>query len=354
MMTAPVAAAIDEHLRRDGALSIADYMTLCAEAYYARGTTIGGGGDFITAPEISQTFGEVLGLWCAVTWRQMGAPRPVHLVECGPGRGTLMADVVRAARQVPEFIAAAQIHLVERSAALKAQQRQALSDMAVQWHDDLDRLPDGPLILIANEFLDALPIRQFQRTAEGWAERVIVRDRDGRLAFSARPVADAPVPIGLAATAEMGAIFERSAAVECFAAALAARLKKHGGAALLIDYGHGESALGETLQAVKAHRYHDVLTDPGEADLTAHVDFAAVARAARQAGAAVLGAVDQGPWLRRLGIGVRQVQLARGKSAAQARAIEQGVQRLTDPHGMGLLFKVMAIAHPTLTSLEGF
>ncbi|MDX2144485.1 MAG: SAM-dependent methyltransferase, partial [Rhodospirillaceae bacterium] len=219
---------------------------------------------------------------------------------------------------------------------------------------DLSAVPTGPMILVANEFLDALPTRQFQRTAEGWAERVIVPAPDGSLAFATRAVNDAPVPIALAATAEIGAVFERSDAVDTFTRALARRLVSDGGAALVIDYGHAVTSLGDTLQAVKAHRYHDVLIDSGEADITVHVDFAAVAQAARSQGAAVFGPVEQGVWLRRLGIAVRQLQLAQGKTADQANTLAQGVRRLTDPHGMGLLFKVMAIAHPALTSLEGF
>jgi SAM-dependent MidA family methyltransferase len=210
------------------------------------------------------------------------------------------------------------------------------------------------MILIANEFLDALPIRQFQRTATGWTERLIAIRADRRLTFSSRVTTNAPVPIALAAEAEIGAIFEHSEARERFVSRLAARLVHEGGAALLIDYGHSQPALGDTLQAIKAHRYHDVLAAPGSADLTAHVDFAAVAATARAAGASVWGPIEQGIWLRRLGIAVRQMQLAQGKPADVAKGIEQGIRRLTDPHGMGLLFKVMAIAHPALLVLEGF
>jgi SAM-dependent MidA family methyltransferase len=246
--------AIHDRIAQNGFVTVAEYMNLCAEAYYARGNVFGREGDFVTAPEISQAFGEIIGLWCAVTWRQMGQPDAFRFVECGPGRGTLIADALRATKRIAGFHAAAEMHLVERSEGLRAAQCETLGDIAVQWHAELSTVPAGPMIVIANEFLDALPIRQFQHTAEGWTERVIVRSLEGSLAFSTRSVNDAPVPIALAATAEIGAVFERSDAVVGFTRALAARLAAQGGAGLLIDYGHAASALGETLQAVKAHR----------------------------------------------------------------------------------------------------
>lgn len=351
-MTLP--ARLRERIKREGFITVADYMNAANEAYYAKGDVFGREGDFITAPEISQTFGEIVGLWCAVTWQSMGAPNPFRLIECGPGRGTLMADVLRAAQKVPGFLDAAEIHLVERSPALRAMQREKLKDFHVSWHDAFDAVPLGPSITVANEFLDALPIRQFQRTADGWAERVVKLSADDGFAFAAHAVDNAPVPIPLAANADIGAVFERSDAVTEAVSAMASRVTRDGGAALLIDYGHAQFALGETLQAVKNHKYHPVLEAPGEADLTAHVDFAHVNTTARLHGARVFGPVEQGAWLRGLGIGVRQIQLAQGKPPDVAREIEQGVRRLTDPHGMGVLFKVMALAHPALTRLEGF
>jgi NADH dehydrogenase [ubiquinone] 1 alpha subcomplex assembly factor 7 len=352
--TAELDAVLRERIGRVGFVTVAEYMAAVSAIYYARGEAFGRGGDFVTAPEISQAFGEIVGLWCAVTWRQMGEPRPFALVECGPGRGTLMADALRAARQVPGFVATAAVHLVERSPALRERQRTVLQDHRPQWHDDIAAVPAGPAIFIGNEFLDALPVRQFQLTTDGWAERVIVLAPDGRLGFATRATASAPVPIALAATAKPGAIFERSEAVADVVGAVAERLVRHGGAALFIDYGHSAAALGETLQAVKHHAYHPVLEAPGTADITAHVDFAAVAAAARARGARVFGPVEQGVWLRRLGIGVRQVQLARGKPGDVARTVEQGIRRLTEPHGMGALFKAIALAHPGLAHLEGF
>lgn len=348
------AAEIRARIARDGHITVADYMDLALTAYYARGDVFGRGGDFITAPEISQAFGELIGLWCAVTWQQMGRPGTFKLIECGPGRGTLMADVLRAAKNVAGFIPAAEIHLVERSAALRDIQRTALNDHAVTWHDDLEAVPHGPQIILANEFLDALPVRQFQRTQSGWAERVIKTDTSGALMFAVMPIENAPVPIPLAVNAEIGAIFERSEVVTAVVEAMSRRIMAHGGAALVIDYGHAATALGETLQAVKSHKYAEILAAPGEADVTAHVDFGHVKTTARSAGALVHGPVEQGLWLKRLGIGVRQVQLAKDKTPEVARAIEQGVRRLIEPHGLGVLFKVMALAHPALKDLEGF
>ncbi|MSO96775.1 MAG: class I SAM-dependent methyltransferase [Rhodospirillaceae bacterium] len=349
-----LAAALRERIRREGFITVADYMDAVAAAYYARGDVFGQDGDFITAPEISQTFGEIIGLWCAVTWQKMGKPDPLYLIECGPGRGTLMADALRAAKGVAGFAAAVQIHLVERSPALRNLQREKLKDWAIRWAEDIADLPPGPSIVIANEFLDALPIRQFQRTPDGWAERVIELGPHDDFVFNTRALGDAPVPIALAATAEIGAMFETSNVVAAFVTKASQRIASHGGAALLIDYGHTAQALGDTLQAVKQHTYHNVLEAPGSADITAHVDFTAVAAMARKFGATVHGPVEQGTWLRQLGIGVRQVQLAKGKPVDVAQRIEQGVRRLTEPHGMGVLFKVMAIANPKLPSLDGF
>ncbi|MBL8642400.1 MAG: SAM-dependent methyltransferase [Rhodospirillaceae bacterium] len=357
--TAHLAAHLREEIRRAGFISVAAYMDMIAAGYYARGDVFGVKGDFTTAPEISQAFGEIIGLWCAVTWQQMGKPHPFRLIECGPGRGTLMADLLRAANQVPEFTAAAEIHLVERSEALRAVQKRTLGKGSITphniiWHDDFSTTPSGPCLVICNEFLDALPIRQFQRTAHGWAERVVELDGGGQFRFGTQPVDNAPIPIPIAMAAEVGAVFEYSEAVAGFVGAVAQRVVRDGGAALLIDYGHTVSAAGDTLQAVKQHQYVPVLQNPGSADLTAHVDFAAVKNAGRTHGANVFGPVEQGTWLKQLGIGVRQVQLARGKPPEVARTVEEGVRRLTEPHGMGALFKVIALTHPGLPMLEGF
>lgn len=350
----PLADSLRARIQRDGFITVADYMSAVADAYYAQGDVFGVKGDFTTAPEISQTFGEMIGLWCAVTWQQMGQPNPFRLIECGPGRGTLMADALRAGKQVPGFVESAEIHLVERSAALRAMQRDKLKAYHVEWHTQFDDIPSGPAIIIGNEFLDALPIRQFQRTENGWAERIVKVDANGAFVFDTHLIDSVPIPIPVAAHADVGAIFETSDAVRDIVSMISTRIVRDGGAALLIDYGHVESALGETLQAIKQHRYFPVLEAPGAADITAHVDFAHVKTVAKIHGAAVFGPIEQGIWLRGLGIGVRHMQLARGKPSDVAHSIDQGVRRLTDPHGMGVLFKVIALANPELTHMEGF
>ncbi len=352
---------LKERIRREGPISVADYIEACADAYYATGEVFGAGGDFITAPEISQTFGEIVGLWCAVTWQALGAPKTFRLIECGPGRGTLMADALRAASRVPGFTDAARIHLVERSPKLREKQRAALKGALVTWHDDIEEVPAGLAVVVANEFLDALPIRQWEKTERGWIERAVDAAPDGTLHFtlgnssSARSAArDLDIPLTVSADAAPGAIFETSPATLDWTRRLAARLTEHGGAALVIDYGHTKTAIGDTLQAVKAHRYHSPLADPGEADITAHVDFEAVATAAREMGAKVFGPTPQGAWLTRLGVTVRGAQLAAGKDELKAREIRGGVERLIAPEGMGLLFKALAFTNPALEACEGF
>jgi len=344
-----IADKLAERIRRDGPISVADYMDAVTAAYYARGDVFGTDGDFTTAPEISQTFGELIGLWCAVVWQNMGSPSPFRLVECGPGRGTLMQDLLRAAGRVPGFATAADIHFVERSAALRQRQRDTLNAHKVTWHGDISNVPPGSMLLVGNEFLDALPIHQFEMTAEGWRERRVGIDDIGSLKFVLAPGAPAQ-----ALPADVGAVFETSPAVSGFTAAVASRLARDGGAALLIDYGYQATALGDTLQAVKKHKPCGVFETPGEADLTAHVNFAAVAATARQAGAKAFGPVAQGAWLNSLGIKLRGVQLTKGKPAETVKAVEAGIRRLTEPDAMGLLFKVIALAHPALATPDGF
>lgn len=345
-------ARLQNRIRQDGPITVAEFMNAVAETYYGRGDVFGAEGDFTTAPEISQTFGELIGLWSAVAWQAIGAPKPCRLIECGPGRGTLIADALRAAQHVPGFSDAVDVHLVERSAALAKMQRETLSGQKVTWHKSVEECPEGPMILLANEFLDALPVRQFEKTKEGWQERCVGLNTSGQFQFTLRPPEGHTPHERIAAS--IGDIYETSPAVSDFVATVAERIVRHGGAALFIDYGHKTSAAGETLQAVKRHKPHPVLSAVGTADLTAHVDFEAAAKAARAAGAHVLGPTEQGLWLKSLGIGVRGALLARGKPAGVAKDIETGIRRLTEPDGMGVLFKVMAITQPGLALLEGF
>jgi len=362
-------AILAARIRVEGPLRLDRFMAAAlsdpAHGYYSRAEPFGAAGDFITAPEISQCFGELLGLWAAVVWQAMGRPARVLLVELGPGRGTLIADALRAVGQAaPDFAAALALHLVETSHRLRGIQRQALAQAAAgaraTWHDAIETLPPGPAILLANELFDALPIRQFQRGANGWAERCVDLDPAAeasadagapRFRFVLRPVAAADMPaLGPAhRDAPDGAIVEVNEASRALAAAIAARLAAQGGAALLLDYGPMRSAPGDSLQALRRHAPHPPLADPGEADLTAHVDFEDLARAARAAGGRVFGPVPQGRFLLRLGLGERAAALARAASERQRDAIESGARRLLDPRGMGALFKAMAICHPALT-----
>lgn len=341
-----------ERIRRNGPIPVAAYMNMVAKEYYSRGRVFGHEGDFITAPEINQTFGELIGLWCAVTWENMGKPSQCYLVECGPGRGTLMADALRAAGLVPGFMDAIDVHLIEQSESLKTIQRETLKGYKITWHETFDTCPDGSLIVIGNEFLDALPIQQFEKTDAGWMERCVDIDDANQFQFTLRELSDAD--LNIPAGADVGAIYETSPDIKKFITNLTARIVNYGGAALFIDYGHKNSALGETLQAVKRHQPYPVLKSPGTADITAHVDFEVVAQAAQSAGAHIFGPIEQGIWLKRLGIGVRAAQLAQNKAQDVARNIEAGIRRLTEPDAMGALFKVIAIAHPNLPPPEGF
>ena len=315
------------------------FMARANTAYYAAQDPFA---DFTTAPEISQVFGELLGLWAAMQWQAMGAPSPVILAEAGPGRGTLMADALRAIRRmVPDFAAALQLHLVENSPRLRTVQAAKLP--GATWHDTLDTLPPGPLLLLANEFLDALPIRQFVRRGSGWAERYVA---DG--AFTEQPAA------ALDRAADDGEVVEVDEVAITLTTALAERIAAQGGAALFIDYGPATSAPGDSLQALRGGTAANPLADPGSADLTAHVDFAALAQAARSVGAAVHGPLPQGLFLARLGLFQRTGALARTQQPATASRLLESAKRLAEPDQMGRLFKVLAVCHPALPLPAGF
>jgi len=352
-----IAAAI----RQAGPISVATYMAAALgdpeHGYYTRRQPIGLSGDFITAPEVSQIFGELLGLWCAATWELMGRPPRAVLVELGPGRGTLMADALRAMAAVPAMCAAVEIHLVETSPTLRAVQAETLRGIPVRWCERLAEVPDAPLLLLANELFDALAVRQFQRGLTGWHERLIALTADGagfRFVLSplAVPESGMGAPVSVAG-APLQSIVEVCPGGLALAQEIGERVARAGGAALIVDYGTATTRLHETLQAVRRHGSHPVLAAPGEADLAAHVDFGALAAAARRAGAITLGPIEQGVFFGALGIAERLTALERGATPAQRAALRSGAARLTDPGQMGSLFKVLAIAHPALTDLPG-
>ncbi len=358
----PLAQALARRIAVAGPLTIADFM---AEAlghprhgYYATRDPLGAQGDFITAPEVSQIFGELIGVWCAAEWEALGRPAPIHLVELGPGRGTLMADLLRALRGAPALRGVLRLHLVETSPALRDKQKQTLAAANPIWHDTIATLPEGAVLLIANEFLDALPIRQFVRQATGWHERRVGLATDGHhlsLVLDSAPsiTGAALVPPSLR-DAAIGLCVEVRPAALSLAAALGERLARQGGAALFIDYGYWPSACGDTLQAVRHHRPHAILADPGAADLTAHVDFAAFGAAAEEAGAHAWGPVAQRDFLVRLGYAERHARLLANATAAQSGALEAARERLLDPAQMGSLFKVMALTGRAVPPPVGF
>ncbi|MGR3593812.1 MAG: class I SAM-dependent methyltransferase [Limimaricola soesokkakensis] len=327
-----------------GPISIAEYMTECllhpVHGYYTTRDPLGSGGDFTTAPEISQMFGELLGLCLAQAWLDQGAPEAFVLAEPGPGRGTLMADMLRATARVPGFHAAARLHLVEASPALRAVQARALPQAT--WHDRIDQIPDDlPLYLVANEFFDALPIRQFVRDGAGWRERVVGHEGDKLVFGLTAPAPLAELEHRLADTRD-GDMVEQSPALPALTGEIGDRIARHGGAALIVDYG-GRGRTGDSFQAVRDHEKVDPLAAPGEADLTAHVDFEALARAA--APAACAGPVPQGVFLERLGITARAQALAAKLEGTALDAHVAAHRRLTHPEEMGDLFKVAAL-HP--------
>lgn len=354
MSTTPLLEHLRGLIRAGGPLTVERYMEIALWhpqwGYYATHSPVGARGDFITAPEISQVFGELIGLWLADLWQRSGAPDPVIVCELGPGKGTLMADLLRAAATVPAFRRAIHVHLVETSMTLRAVQADALHAATPTWHESLMTVPAGLLLLVANEFLDALPIRQFERQADGWHERCVGLDARSDLTFVDGPKLSAE---GLAAWAA-GSVAERRPAARTLARDLGQRLAQYGGAALFIDYGYFPPAPGDTLQAVVHHQRHAPLRDPGTADLTAHVDFADFAAAATAAGAHTWGPVSQARFLKALGIDVRGRRLAAGKDAQQQAQIESGCRRLLDETQMGTLFKALALTGRDAPTPAGF
>jgi SAM-dependent MidA family methyltransferase len=337
-----------------GPVSVADYMSIANAGYYATRDPLGRAGDFITAPEISQVFGEMLGLWCVQVWHDQGRCATKRLVELGPGRGTLMADALRAMRVAPEFLDGLEIVLVETSPALRQAQQERLRewDGRVRWSDRFDSaLGDRPLFLLANEFFDALPIRQYVKTVRGWRERMVTL-AGGKLDFalSPVPVPDTAIPPGRG-DAPDGGVCEVCPSALALADEIAHIVAMQGGGALIVDYGYDRPGFGETLQAVADHAFTGILDDPGESDLSAHVDFASLAAAASHA--AVSGPVTQAEFLDDIGIVRRFEQLA-SRNTAMASDLWSQLDRLVNPEQMGTLFKALAIVPPGAPTPPGF
>ncbi|PXA86217.1 SAM-dependent methyltransferase [Caulobacter sp. D4A] len=371
-------------IAQDGPISVPEYFTRCLhdprDGYYANRPALGVEGDFVTAPGVSQMFGELVGLWLLETWDRLGRPAPFRLVEMGPGDGTLMSDILRAARLLPPFLEAADLWLIEVSPVLRAAQEAKLAGVSVRWAGRLEEVPaNAPLLLVANELLDCLPAQQFVKTAEGWAERVVGLGEDGELAFGLKKLSPLPLdgggvggggdrgarhraalvggtaftpiptpsPIKGEGSMPVGAVLESSPAQAALGSEIGHRLAREGGAALLIDYGRATPEPGDTLQALRAHRKEGPLDNPGQADLTVWADFPSVLDAAREAGANAPPVITQGQFLRALGIEARAQALAAARPD-RADTLARQLDRLTGAAQMGDLFKVACLSAPGL------
>lgn len=348
-----LSARLKERIARKGPISVAEYMEACLAdqdgGYYRSRQPIGADGDFITAPEVSQIFGELLGLWAVAVWQSMGEPKPVFVAELGPGRGTLMSDAMRAWRSVPEFLENVIVMLVETSPVLREVQQTALygADLPIEWRGTIEDIPHGPLIVIANEFVDALPVRQLVWHEPEWRERCVRIGPHGGFDFCEGSAIHDDSLLQFAGGLDVpdGSILEIRPAVNALVSTFAARAQSAPFAALIIDYGHEQTACGDTLQAISQHRFADPLETPGEVDVTAHVDFAALKDAALAQGLAAYGPIPQGAFLLQLGLEARRNRLSEGATEEQRQALITETSRLVDPSAMGLLFKALAITN---------
>jgi NADH dehydrogenase [ubiquinone] 1 alpha subcomplex assembly factor 7 len=363
----PLAKKLKELIRRQGPISVCTYMQACLHdadyGYYRKKPAIGAEGDFITAPEISQIFGELIGIWCAVAWRAMRATAQVELVELGPGRGSLLRDALRAGRIVPGFLDAVSLHLVESNPGLREIQREAFGDFRgpITWHSDFarafmkaDDVRDGPAIVIANEFFDAWPVEQLVYADRAWHCRRVGLDADGRFVFVRGAALGNEASTPTACAPKDGDVFERRAGFRDITSILGQKSRRGPLAALVLDYGHQRSAFGETLQAVRKQRYVSAFESPGESDLTAHVDFEDLATQCRGEGLAIDGPITQSEFLIKMGLIERAQKLMASAPSDQIGLLEAGARRIADPAGMGGLFKVICVRSKDVPLLPPF
>ncbi len=349
----PLARKLAERIATAGPISYHDYIDACLydteHGYYRKRDPLGRGGDFITAPEISQVFGELIGLWAGEVWRQMGELVPVRLIELGPGRGTLMADALRALRVQPRFQKSATVHLIETSEPLRSAQRAMLADAhcAIYWHETIEAVPHGPSIVIANEFLDCLPVRQFvfDETAKQWQERVVMVENGGFKLGLAPDGHEVPPHPANSGDIGDGTILELRPSTSAVIRSFAGRAEKAPFAALVIDYGYSRPSFGDTVQAVKGHHFCGPFEAPGEADITAHVDFTHLKQEAALSNFSVFGPMAMGEWLLRLGLETRLRQLLANLPDTKTKDLQHRISRLVDPAQMGALFKVLALTN---------
>ncbi len=361
----PLEQELKKLISANGPISMAQYMGECLghpkHGYYMHKDPFGSKGDFTTAPEVSQMFGEMLGMWIANAWQDLGQKTPVKLIELGPGRGTLMADILRVLNIVPQLKENLSVHLVEMSPTLMAAQKQSLSAVdktPVHWHKSIADVPEGFSFIIANEFFDALPVHQFEMTDKNWRERVVDVDNDSLATLITALAAPSPALFMtdevLRNSAKNGDIIETSPLSITIMAEISRRIASHGGAGLIIDYGYKKAALGDSLQAMKNHAFCQIFETPGEADITAHVNFEVLAKCASECGLDIFGATTQGAFLKQLGIEMRAEKLKSNATPEQKQDVDAAIKRLTGDKEMGTLFKVMAVQNKDMPKPVGF
>lgn len=362
MTETPLETKLKRLISNNGPITLAQYMGECLShpkhGYYMNKDPFGEGGDFTTAPEISQMFGEMIGMWIANTWQAMSSPSPIKLIELGPGRGTLMADILRVLNIVPELKSNLSVHMVEMSPTLIETQKKSLASEAqtkITWHKNLSEIADGCSFIIANEFFDALPVHQFEKTDKGWNERVLGLT-DGKLTPALAPASPALFMTDEVKrnAANTGDILEASAISISIMAEISRRIKESGGASLIIDYGYKKTSYGDSIQAMKSHKYCPIFETPGHADITAHVNFATLSQCAEECGLDVFGTAEQGAFLKQLGIEMRAEKLSTSATPQQKQDIASAIKRLIDDKEMGTLFKVIAVQNKNLPKPIGF